>query len=113
MSFQDAVNQKVQIKFSNFPEELVGYVTGIYKPKDWLLAKLVDVDNLGIWLENPNYIRILVKDENGNSIPPHRQTEETITSNVLIRWEFISSIIRFPNEETDGGTEDTRMIGFQ
>jgi hypothetical protein len=113
MGIQDAINQKIQIRFINLPEELVGSVTGIYNPNDWLLAKLIDIDNIGIWLENPNYIRILVKDENGNPIPQNLQTEETVTINLLIRWEFIGSIIRFPNEETNGETENTKIIGFR
>ncbi|MCF3944523.1 hypothetical protein [Oceanobacillus alkalisoli] len=112
MALQDAINQNIQIRFINFPEELVGHVTGIYHPNDWLLAKLVDIDNFGIWLENPDYIRISVRDELGNAIPQNLQTEERVTSNVLIRWEFIGSIMRFPNEEINGQTEDIRTIGF-
>jgi hypothetical protein len=112
MALQDAINQKIQIRFINFPEELSGSVTGVYNPDDWLLAKLVDMDNLGVWLENPNYIRISVRDENGNPIPQHLQSEERVTSNVLIRWEFIGSIVRFPNEEINGETEDIKIIGF-
>lgn len=112
MAFQDAINQNIQIRFINLPDELVGSVTGIYSPNDWLLAKLVDMDNLGIWLENPNYVRISVRDEKDNPIPQNLQTEKRVTSNVLIKWEFIGSIMRFPNEEIDGSTEDIKKIGF-
>lgn len=51
MGLQDAINQKIQIRFINLPEELVGIswiCTGIYNPNDRLLAKLVDKDNLAI-----------------------------------------------------------------
>lgn len=108
MPFQDAINQMIQIKLINFPEELVGHVTGIYSPDDWLLARLVDIDSLGIWLENPTYIRVI-----GNRIPEQSQHEETLTTNILIKWEYVSSIIRFPNEEIHGTDENVKKIGFR
>jgi hypothetical protein len=113
MALQDAINQMIQIKLVNFPEDLVGHVTGIYSPNDWLLARLVDVDNLGIWLENPNYNRVIVRDDNGERIPHHLQREERLTVHILIRWEYINSIIRFPNEEASGTDENVRTIGFR
>ena len=34
--FLDAyVNQKVQIKLKNFPDNMVGDITGIYQPNEW------------------------------------------------------------------------------
>ncbi|GAB3790643.1 hypothetical protein [Virgibacillus kimchii] len=68
MALQDAINKNIQIRFKNLLEELVGHVTVIYQSKDWLLARLVDIENFGIWLENPNHIRISVRDEVENPI---------------------------------------------
>lgn len=113
MSLENAVNQYVQIKLINFPEELVGFVTGIYHPEDWLLAKLVSVESIGLWFENPNYIRSLVIDEEGNDISPSQQHEEILTTNILIRWDFIASILVFPSEEVNEESNSVRRIGFQ
>ena len=67
------------------------------------LAKVVGVDNLGMWLENPNYHRVKVKDATGNPIAKVDQVEEELTAYLLIRWEYIDSIVTFPSN-TDNET---------
>ena len=82
MGIDKVVDRTVQIKLRNFSNNLVGPVTGIYHPDDWFLAKVVGVDNLGMWRE-PNYHRVKVKD--APVIPLQVDQAEEPTAYLLIR----------------------------
>lgn len=113
MFLDSFVNQKIQVKLKNFPEDLTGSITGIYKPEQWYLVKLIHHESMGIWVENPCYKRTMVEEEDGTAIPAEQQVEKTCTTNLLIRWEYISSVITFPNETTLGADKKAQLIGFQ
>ncbi|WML50000.1 hypothetical protein RCG23_09185 [Neobacillus sp. PS3-34] len=113
MYLDSFVNQKIQLKLKNFPEELTGSITGIFQPEEWYLVKLINTENMGIWVENPCYKRVKVEEEDGTVIPDEHQKEETCTTNLLLRWEYISSILTFPNEITVGVDKKAKLIGFQ
>lgn len=111
--FLDAfVNQKVQVKFKNFPDNMVGDVTGIYLPDEWYLVKLIHVESMGIWVENPCYKRTPVQKEDGTAIPAEDQMEETCTTHMMIRWEYIASVITFPDANPQADKK-AKLIGFQ
>jgi len=112
MYLDSFINQKIQIKLKNFPEGLTGQITGIFQSEEWYLVKLINTENMGIWVENPCYKRTKVAEEDGTSIPSEDQIEETCTTNLLLRWEYISSIITFPNETTLGVDKKAQLIGF-
>ncbi|WP_316568284.1 hypothetical protein [Neobacillus sp. YIM B06451] len=113
MHLDNFEDKKVQIKFRNFPEEMKGEVTGIYEPEEWYLAKLVKSENFGVWVENPCYKRTMIRDEEGTVIPQEEQIEETCITHLLIRWEYISAIITFPEKSRVGVDKKARLIGFQ
>lgn len=114
MFLESFINQKVQVKFKNLPDYLTGPVTGIYEPDEWYLVKLVKTENMGIWVENPCYKRTKIKEEDGTDIPKEKQKEEECTTNLLIRWEYISSVITFPHEASAlGADKQARLIGFE
>ena len=112
MFLDSFVNQNIQVKFKNFPEALTGPMTGIFKPEDWYTVKLISSESMGIWVENPCYKRTMVQDEDGRDIPLEEQKEENCTTNLLIRWEYIHSVITLPNEHTKGIDKETMLIGF-
>jgi len=62
----------------------------------------IEVDDLWMWLENPNYHRVKVTDGKGNPITKD-QEEEELKAYLLIRWEYIESIITFASD-TDNET---------
>jgi hypothetical protein len=113
MMFLDAyVNQNVQIKLKQLPESLTGPITGIYFPDKWCVAKLVYAESMGIWVENPCYEHIKVQGEDGTAIPAEEQTTEKCPTNLLIKWEYIDSIITFPQINPEGIGKEAKMIGF-
>ncbi|MBT2757169.1 hypothetical protein AB1K84_23520 [Mesobacillus foraminis] len=113
MFLESFINQKIQIKLKNFPEHLTGQMTGIYDPDAWYLVKLMKTESLGIWVENPCHKRVKIQEEDGTVIPEDKQKEEECTTNVLIRWEYISSVITFPAETTIGVDKKAKLIGFR
>ncbi|PLR96906.1 hypothetical protein [Bacillus sp. T33-2] len=107
------INEKIQIKFKNLPEDLIGPITGIYQPNEWYLVKLIKSDNMGLWVENPCYIRTRTEDDEGKAIPADQQKEETCVSNLLIRWDYISSVITFPDHISPQKVKEAKLIGFK
>ncbi|WP_070120998.1 hypothetical protein [Bacillus marinisedimentorum] len=112
MYLNELKDREVQVKFKNLPEGLTGQVTGIYYPDDWLIAKMVNSDSYGVWLENPHYRRKVTHNPDGSQLPADEQKENKTTAHMMIRWEYIASIITCPNEATLG-TEDAKTIGFK
>lgn len=113
MYLENFKNQKIQIKLKNFPNDLIGPITGIFQPDEWYLVKLIKTENMGIWVENPCYKRIKVQEEDGTVIPEEEQTEEDCITHLLIRWDYISSVIAFPDDDTPGVDKKAKLIGFQ
>lgn len=113
MYLEGFINQKIQVKFKNLPEDLTGEITGIYDPDEWYLVKLVKTEGMGIWIENPCYKRTKIQEEDGTSIPKDKQKEEDCITSLLIRWEHISSVITFPHDAPKGADKKVKLIGFQ
>jgi len=112
MFLDSYINQKVQVQFKNLPESMSGSITGIYFPNKWCVAKLIATESLGIWLENPCYHHTKVREDDGTNIPESDQIEHKCPTNILIKWEYINSIITFPNEEMEGVGKGAKLIGF-
>lgn len=70
-------------------------------------AKMVEVDECGVWIENPKWETHLTRD--GDPIY-HK-------ANVLIPWAFVVSIATFPDRTFDADEEikeqNARSIGFR
>lgn len=112
MFLDSYVNQKIQIRFKNLPESLSGPITGIYYPEKWCVAKLVYAEAMGIWVENPCYEHTKVQEEDGSAVPNEEQIQEKCPTNLLIKWEYIDSIIAFPQINPEGAGKETKLIGF-
>ncbi|MFD1707291.1 hypothetical protein ACFSCZ_11170 [Siminovitchia sediminis] len=113
MFLDSYINQKIQIKFKHLPEAMTGPVTGIYYPDKWCVAKLIYTESMGIWIENPCYERTKVLDDDGTAVPKADQFSQRCPTHLLIKWEYIASIVTFPAEELTGAGEEAKMIGFQ
>ncbi|WP_235872185.1 hypothetical protein [Siminovitchia acidinfaciens] len=106
------VNQKVQIKFRNLPESLSGQVTGIYHPDKWCIAKLIFTESMGMWIENPCYERTKVKEDDGTDVPVSDQVAEKCPTHLLIKWDYVDSVIVFPEKDMPGVGKEAKLIGF-
>jgi hypothetical protein len=76
-------------------------------------AVVLGMDNLGLWIEHPEYKIMPVYNDEGEYIPPGERAEETHRAAILLFWGTIKTIILFPDKEAILPTEDVPVIGFQ
>ena len=91
-SFSDLIGNRVYLIFNpNFPLKDANLVMGFYPEflNGALVVKIRDVDEMGIWVENPE---LVVTDVQSGKTSKH-------TAWVLIRWDYILSLVRVPEGE--------------
>jgi hypothetical protein len=94
ISTQDILGQKAYFKIRNH-EEMAFF--GIKEPQ--FHARVVGVDNLGVWIENPKWEFIRVRDQDGEIIPPDERKMEVHRTLILLFWPMIVSIMTCPGRE--------------
>ena len=86
-------------------------IQGFQSPR--FRAVVLGLDNLGLWIEHPEYRIMPVYDDEGKYIPPGDRQEEIHRAAVLLFWGTIKTIIFFPDKEAVVPTEDVPVIGFK
>ncbi len=76
-------------------------------------AVVLGMDNLGLWIEHPEYKIMPVYDENGEYIPPGDREEVVHRAAILLMWATIKTLVFFPDLEAVVPTEDVPVIGFK
>ena len=77
-------------------------------------CRVVGFDNVGIWVENPNYEETPLRDAAGKLIPPEDREKRSYTAHILIPWANIRGVVHFPERETDEKeleSEEVRPLG--
>lgn len=80
--------------------------------KDEIWAVVTGVDDLGIWIENPQYELGIWWDGKGELIPPSRQIKEKVKANIFIPWRYIKGLMSVEDERFQR-VKSERMPGFQ
>jgi len=75
-------------------------------------AVILGMDNLGLWIEHPEYRIMPVYDDKGEYIPPGERKETVHRAAILLMWNTIKTIVFFPDQEAVLPTEDVPVIGF-
>ncbi len=75
-------------------------------------AVVLGLDNLGLWIEHPDYKLTFVYDDEGNYIPPQARKEISYRAAILILWGAIKTIVFFPDQEAILPSEEVPVIGF-
>lgn len=73
-------------------------------------AKVVGLDSFGVWIENPKWETMRLRDENGEIIPPEKRKKEVYRTNVLLFWHNIVAIMTCPGRE-GFDVSDAKEIG--
>lgn len=79
-----------------------------------LFLKVTGIDELGLWVEHPQYTIVQTNDNTGKPLPEDQQLRTELEANFLLRWEKIVTVVHFPNREGfdfPNPMED-RAIGF-
>ena len=82
----------------------------IYKDEIW--AVVTGIDDVGIWIENPEYELGVWWDEKGNLIPPNKQVKEKVKANILIAWRYIKALMSVDDERFQK-VKSERLPGFK
>jgi hypothetical protein len=82
----------------------------IYKDELW--AVVTGIDDMGIWLQNPEYELGIWWNEKGELIPPNKQAKEKIKTDIFIPWHHIKMLMDV-NDERFQKLKNERLPGFQ
>lgn len=83
-------------------------------------CKVVAVDEIGMWVENQNFVTIEVMDAEGRSVPKEKRKQEKHTVNILLPWRNVRAVVAYAEGEgeqvirkiiEEGGSDNGR-IGF-
>ena len=88
--------------------ESIGVTTG--SP----FLKVIGMDDLGLWVEHPQYILMKTNDAHGRPLPEDQRVKTRLEANFLLRWDKIATLVHFPNREGFDfpNPMDDKPIGF-
>jgi hypothetical protein len=69
-------------------------------------CKVAAVDQIGIWVENRNFVTTEVRDADGKFIPKEEQKPQRHDVNLLLPWRLIQTVVKFADEDTADITKD-------
>lgn len=75
-------------------------------------AVVLGMDNLGLWIEHPEYKMMPVYNDAGEYIPPGERQEVVHRAAILLMWSTIKTIVFFPELDAVLPTEDVPVIGY-
>lgn len=105
MTTSDIVGQKAYFKIRN-AKELAFFGIG----DEQFHARVVGLDATGVWIENPKWESVRLRDERGEIIPPEERKKEVYRTNILIFWHNIVGIMTCPGRE-GFDVDEAREIG--
>jgi len=73
-------------------------------------ARVVGVDAVGVWIENPKWEFVRLRNEDGHIIPPDKRKTEIHLTHILLFWPTIVSIMTCPGRE-GFDVHDAKEIG--
>jgi hypothetical protein len=109
MQLGDLSGKLVLFKFS---EEIRQDLSLFQIFKDELWAVVTGIDDIGIWIENPNYELGVWWDDNGNLVPQSQQVIEKVRTNILIPWRYIKALMNVSDERFQK-LKSERLPGFK
>ncbi|MFA6281101.1 MAG: hypothetical protein WCY05_01200 [Candidatus Omnitrophota bacterium] len=109
MKVEDLKGKLILLKFS---EEIRQDLSLFQIYKDELWALVIDIDDMGIWIENPAYELGIWWDKEGNLIPPSKQVKEKVKTNIFIAWRYVKAMMNVDDERFQK-IKSERLPGFQ
>lgn len=69
-------------------------------------CKVTAVDEIGIWVENRNFVTMEIRNAAGRYIPKRKQKAERHSVNLLIPWRIVHTAVKFEKgKELDAAAE--------
>ena len=70
------------------------------------------IEDLGIWIENPEYELGIWWDDKGHLIPEDKQKKEKVKTDILIPWHYIKAIMSVEDDRFERVKNET-LPGFK
>lgn len=113
---RDLKDKTVLVKLSDC--EGLGF-TGVPEEGPFF-CRVVAVDEIGLWVENRNFVTTEISDSEGNVIPEKRRKQQRNVVNLLLPWRNIQTVVMFPEKDAreiakdvlGEEAEDKGQIGF-
>jgi hypothetical protein len=94
VSTLDVIGQRAYIKIRNHQE------MSFFGIKDSQFhALIVGADSFGLWIENPKWETVRLRDEDGSIIAPEDRRKEVYTAHILLFWQNIVALMTCPGRE--------------
>lgn len=106
---QNVVGSKVLIQLHRQAYEVLE-LKGVDSEK--FVARVVGIDQWGMWIDNPSYTTTPVYTDEGEYIPPEKRQEVTHRAVVLLMWPYIQTVTQFPERPAYTAGVDESEIGF-
>lgn len=91
---KDIIGQRAYFKIRNHQE-----MSFFGIKEDQFHALVVGLDNIGVWIENPKWETVRIRDDDGDIIPLEQRKKEIYQTHLLLFWPNIISIMTCPNRE--------------
>jgi hypothetical protein len=83
-------------------------------------CKVIGVDEIGMWVENQNFVTVEIMDSKGRFVPKEKQKPEQHVVNVLLPWRNVRTVVMYSEGEgeevvkkiIDESGPDNGRIGF-
>ncbi len=100
---RDLIDQTVLVKL----ESIEGLeFTGIEGDGPFF-CKVVAVDEIGMWVENRNFVTVEIRDKEGRDIPKSKRKKEINAVNFLLPWRNVLTVVKFPDKNAGEFDKDT------
>jgi hypothetical protein len=67
-----------------------------------VFCRVVAVDEIGIWVENRNFVSVEVRTASGRYVPKRLQERKRSVVNLLIPWRLVQTVVRFTEGKAIG-----------
>lgn len=94
VSTADVIGKKAYFKLRNHAEMVFFGIR-----EDQFHARVVGIDKLGVWIENPKWETVRLRDDGGEIIPPEKRRREVYRTQILLLWPNIVGIMTCPGRE--------------
>ncbi|MBN1163053.1 MAG: hypothetical protein JXB45_00605 [Candidatus Krumholzibacteriota bacterium] len=92
---RDIIEQTVLVQLNSYEGLEFTGISG----KGPFFCRVVAVDEVGMWVENKNFVTTEIRDSGGKPIPEDKRKTEINTVNILLPWRNVAAVVKFPDSD--------------
>ncbi len=95
---RDLVGETVLVKLTSNE----GLVFAGFPAEGPVFCRVAAVDEIGLWVENRNFVTVEVRTAAGRYIPKRRQKPKRSVATLLVPWRIVHTVVRFAEGDVPG-----------